>query len=83
MRGMFKIMMVATMAASTYGGYRAVSHRRAARNPAGLAEANLGPEERRQAAARFSWRGRRRGHDEEARQQDESPAAPQEAAAET
>ena len=51
MRGMFRLMMVAGVAASTYAGYRAVSSHRSGRNPAGLPEANLTPAQRREAAA--------------------------------
>lgn len=43
MRGMFRMMMMAGMAASAFAGYRAVSNRRARRNPSGLPEANIMP----------------------------------------
>ena len=47
-------------------GYFARRRRRARRNPAGLAEANLPVEERRKAASKFPWRRRREtGHSSE------------------
>ncbi len=64
MRGMFRLMMVAGMAASTYAGYRTVSHNRTRRNPAGLEEANLTSEERREAAGRSGLLRRLRGRRE-------------------
>ena len=59
MRGLFRIAMVAGVAASMYTGYRAVSSRKG-QNPAGLVEANLTSGERRKAAMRFRWRNRQR-----------------------
>ena len=58
MIGVFRLMMITGLVASTYAGYRTVSGRRAPRNPAGLAAANLAPEERRRAVSRFGWRRR-------------------------
>ena len=48
-------------------GYFTRLRRRARRNPAGLAEANLPMEERRKAVSKFPWRRRRResGHSSE------------------
>lgn len=58
MRGLFRIALVAGAAASMYTGYRAVSSR-SGRNPAGIKDALLSSEERRSAAARFKWPGRK------------------------
>jgi hypothetical protein len=62
MRGLFRIALMAGVAASMYTGYRAVSSRRT-RNPAGLGDANRTRGERRRAAGRFRWLNRQRVDD--------------------
>ena len=81
MRGVFRLMMISGLAASTYAGYRTVSGRRARRNPAGLPEANLAPEERRGALSRFGRRRRRRGDAATPRTEDMEAASGEPAAA--
>lgn len=60
MRGMLRFMRVAGMVGTRFAGYRPLSIKRTPRNPAGLEEANLAPEQRREAAKRFRLLRRRR-----------------------